>query len=132
MHTHKSTRTHTPAMLRTVFMRKRNTVEQRTPTPGLQTEAHLSFASCLSHIPHSPCAVFCETAPIPKRVGTATVKQQFSTGMPQEFLKHAIPDYLVRSIDLFALRLSDKKMTTANTTIAIQCARITEYPHVKE
>ena len=37
--------------------------------------------------------------------------------MPQEFLKHAIPDYLVRGTDLFSLRLSNKKMTTANTTI---------------
>ena len=41
--------------------------------------------------------------------------QQFSadlpphTGVPQEFLKHAIPDYLVRSNDLFSLTLSNKK-----------------------
>ena len=42
----------------------------------------------------------------------------------REFLKHAIPDYLVRSTDLFALRLSNKKLTTANITIAIQCEQI--------
>ena len=40
-----------------------------------------------------------------------------SVCLPQEFLKHAIPDYLVRGTDLFSLRLSNKKMTTANTTL---------------
>ena len=40
--------------------------------------------------------------------------QQFSIGVPEELLKHAIPDYLVRGTDLFSLRLS-KKMTAANT-----------------
>ena len=29
--------------------------------------------------------------------------QQFSTGILQEFLKHAVPDYLVRGTDLFLL-----------------------------
>ena len=43
------------------------------------------------------------------------------TGAPQDFLSHAIPDYLVRGTDLFSLRLSNKKMTTAYTTITIQC-----------
>ena len=43
------------------------------------------------------------------------------TGVPQIFLKHAIPDYLVRGTDLFTLRLSNIKMTTANTTIAVWC-----------
>ena len=33
-------------------------------------------------------------------------------------LKHAISDYLVRGTSLFSLRLSNKKRTTANTTIA--------------
>ena len=32
-----------------------------------------------------------------------------STGMLQEFLKHAIPDYLLRGTDHFSLRLSKKK-----------------------
>ena len=45
--------------------------------------------------------------------------QQFSTGVPQEFLKHAVADYLVWGTDLLSLRLSNKKMTMANTTIAI-------------
>ena len=49
-------------------------------------------------------------------------EQRFSTGVPEEFLKHAISDYLVRGTDLFSFRLSSKKMTTANTTIAGQCA----------
>ena len=35
------------------------------------------------------------------------LKQRFSTGTPQEFLKHAMPDYLVRSTDLSSLRLSN-------------------------
>ena len=49
------------------------------------------------------------------------LEQQFSTGVLQEFLKHAISDYLVRDTDLFSLRLSNKKVTTFNTTIAICC-----------
>ena len=35
--------------------------------------------------------------------------QRFPTGVLQEFLKHAIPDYLVRSTDLFSFRLSNNK-----------------------
>ena len=46
--------------------------------------------------------------------------QQFSNTVPQEFLKHTIPDYLVRGTDLFSLNWSNKNMTTANTTIAVQ------------
>ena len=34
---------------------------------------------------------------------------QFSTGVPQEFLKHAIPSYLVRGTDSIPLRLSNLK-----------------------
>ena len=41
--------------------------------------------------------------------------------MPQDFLKHAIPDYLVRGTDLFSLRLSNKKMTAANTALQWKC-----------
>ena len=33
----------------------------------------------------------------------------FSTGVPQGFLKHAVPDCLVRGTDLFSLRLSNYK-----------------------
>ena len=43
----------------------------------------------------------------------------FSNSVPQEFFKHAIPDYLVRGMDLFSLTLSNKKVTAANTTTAI-------------
>ena len=32
------------------------------------------------------------------------LEQRFSTGVPQEFLKHAMLDYSVRSTDLFSLR----------------------------
>ena len=46
----------------------------------------------------------------------------------QEFSKHAIPDYLVRGTDLISLRLSNKKMTTAKTTIAVQCELIKIIP----
>ena len=35
--------------------------------------------------------------------------QQFLTDMLQEFLKQAIPDYLIRGNDRFPLRLSNKK-----------------------
>ena len=35
--------------------------------------------------------------------------QRFSTGVPQAFLKHVIPDYLVKGTDLFSLRWSNKK-----------------------
>ena len=53
-------------------------------------------------------------------LGSYQVRQRFSTGVPQEFLKHAVPDYLVKGTDLFSLRLSNlKKKTAANTTIAI-------------
>ena len=46
--------------------------------------------------------------------GTDTVlRQRFSPGGLQEFLKHATPDYLIRGTDLFFLRLSNKKMTIA-------------------
>ena len=44
--------------------------------------------------------------------------QRFSTSVPQACLKHATPDYLVRGTDLSSLRLWNKKITTANTTIA--------------
>ena len=47
-----------------------------------------------------------------------------STGVPQEFLKHAIPDYLLRSTDLFSFRLSNENMATASTAMAIWCERI--------
>ena len=35
--------------------------------------------------------------------------QGFSTGVLQEFVEHAVPDYLCRGTDLFFLRLSNKK-----------------------
>ena len=41
--------------------------------------------------------------------------QRFSIFVSQEFLKYANPDYLFRDTDLFPLRLSNKKLTTANT-----------------
>ena len=43
---------------------------------------------------------------------------QRHTGVHQEFLKHVIPAYVVRGIDLF--RSSNKKMTTTST-ISDQC-----------
>ena len=46
--------------------------------------------------------------------------QQFSTDVPQEFLKHMTRDYLFRSTNRFSPRLSNKKMTTLNTTL-FQC-----------
>ena len=41
----------------------------------------------------------------------------------QEFLKHAIPDYLVSGSDLFSLRMSKKRMVTALDGVAqwIEC-----------
>ena len=43
------------------------------------------------------------------------LSQRFSMDVLKEFLKHAVPDYLVRGTDFFPLRLSNKKMTTAST-----------------
>ena len=54
--------------------------------------------------------------------------QQFSTGILQEFLKHAVPDYLVRSADLFPLRLSNKNDDNNHIIIAIWCERIKIIP----
>ena len=42
------------------------------------------------------------------------LNQQFSTGMPQECLKHALPGSSVRGADLLSLSLSNKKMTAAS------------------
>ena len=47
---------------------------------------------------------------------------------PREFLKHAIPDDLVKGTHLFSLWLSNKKLTTANTSIAFQCEGIEVIP----
>ena len=49
------------------------------------------------------------------------LSQQFSTGVPLEYLKHAIPDHEVRDTDLFSLRLPNKKLTIASKAIAIWC-----------
>ena len=53
--------------------------------------------------------------------------QRFSTGVLQEFLKHSMPDYSVKGPDLFFFRVSNKKMTTANT-VAIWYERIKVIP----
>ena len=47
------------------------------------------------------------------------LNQLSSASVWQGFLKHAIPGCWVRGTDLFSLRWSNKKMTTATTTIAI-------------
>ena len=52
----------------------------------------------------------------------------FSTSVPQELFKHAIPDYVVRGTDHFSPRLSNKKMTIANTAITVQCEWIKIIP----
>ena len=54
--------------------------------------------------------------------------QQFSTSVNQEFFKNAIPDYVVRDTDLISFRLSNKKMTTANTITDIWCEWIKIIP----
>ena len=46
---------------------------------------------------------------LPAPIETNGVIQPFSTSVPQESLKYARPDYLVRDTDLFSLRLSMKK-----------------------
>ena len=52
---------------------------------------------------------------------TCYLDQQFLTSVPQEFLKHVIPElYLVRGTDPFSLTLSNKTTTTANP-VAIWC-----------
>ena len=62
------------------------------------------------------------------QINIIALQQQYLTAGPQTFLKHAIPDYLVRGTDLFPLRLSNTKMTTANRTKAIQCEWIKIIP----
>ena len=57
-----------------------------------------------------------------------TLEQQLPTSALQGFVRHAVADYLVRDTDLFSLRQPDKKMTTANTTIATWCERIKIIP----
>ena len=47
------------------------------------------------------------------------VWQQLSTTVPQEFLKHAVPDYLVRDINLFSLNFQMKQWQQASSTITI-------------
>ena len=42
-----------------------------------------------------------------------SLEQRFGTSALQEFLKHAIPDYLVRGTNLFSLRLSNTKNYTS-------------------
>ena len=50
------------------------------------------------------------------------LSQRFSTtvswhtGVPQEFLQHATPDYLDKDTEPRFLRLSNKKVTTANVS----------------
>ena len=60
-------------------------------------------------------------SPTPYRCIFDNLCQQFSTSILQGFLKHAMPDYLVRGTDLFSLRLSNKRMITANTIITVWC-----------
>ena len=47
-------------------------------------------------------------------------KAAISNKCATRILKHPTPDYLVRSTELFSLRLSNKKMTAANTTRAVR------------
>ena len=49
--------------------------------------------------------------------------QGFAAHVPQESLKHAVLDALVWGTDLFSLRLTDNKMTTA-----IHCEQIKIIP----
>ena len=56
------------------------------------------------------------------------LEQRFPTGALQKSLKHAIPASLIKDNDLFSLRLSNKKMTTANTAIAMWCEGIKIIP----
>lgn len=42
-------------------------------------------------------------------------------GVLQLILKYVITDYSVKGTDLFTLRLSNKRMSIANITIAVRC-----------
>ena len=44
-----------------------------------------------------------------RRSNMEGLDRRIPTGGLQGFLKHAIPDYLVRGTDLFSLRLSNKR-----------------------
>ena len=61
-------------------------------------------------------------------VKASAPKTAISTSVPQEFLKHAVPDYVVRGTHLFSLRFSNKTMTTANTTLAVWYEQIKIIP----
>lgn len=52
---------------------------------------------------------------------TSVVQSRFPTCVLLEFSKPAIPEYFVRATDVFFLRLTNKEMTSANTTVATQC-----------
>ena len=56
------------------------------------------------------------------------VDQRFPTSAPQECLKPATTDCLVRGTEVSSLRRSNKKRTTANTTIVVQCEWIKILP----
>ena len=71
-----------------------------------------------AHLKHVFCSCFVHLI---TSLRYCSLRQQFSTCVLQAFLKQAIPGYLVRGTDLFFLRLSNKKMTTANTTVVILC-----------
>ena len=59
---------------------------------------------------------------------TYSIKAVIFNCCATEFLKHAVPVYLVRNTDLFSFRLSNLKMTTTNTTIAVHSERIKIIP----
>ena len=63
---------------------------------GAATQVLGGFRPCCHHLLQDRTG--CVLGPGPP------LQQQFSTGMLQEFLKHAIPNYLVRGTDLFSLR----------------------------
>ena len=89
-----------------------------SPSPSYDNEKCLQalpsagIAKCRVRLTHSELAALSSFVFLEQRISTATPRH---TSVPQESLKHAMPDYLVRGTDLFSLRLSSEKMTRANT-----------------
>ena len=96
------------------------THETLAPHNRVPQSVLISFCS-LCFLQRSASSTPCNTVMCLQKSTINRLDQQFSTGVPQEFLKHAIPDYSVRGTDLFSLRLSTKKMTTDSTTTTVLC-----------
>ena len=115
---------------RAISKRDRGTIVIGSPGHPPSCEPVLSKGCWRFHHCRGPYACGLEffEKPCPCHRSPQPPEHWFSTSVPQEFIKHALLDYLVRGADLFSLRLSNKKMTTAKTTIDVWCEWIKIIP----